>query len=140
MKSEALAAAYQATTYRVFLPAGVIDLRLGESNAALARWLKEEGCDAWAIITAHNPSAGRLTADENAERQAQLECLLLERGYEPYAGESVADADGEWPDEETCLIAGISVKDCTALAQQFGQNAIVCGGNDGLPNLHWVSE
>lgn len=140
MKNEALAAAYRATTYRVFLPAGVIDLRLGVQGADLARWLKEEGADVWAIITAHNPAAGPLSAEENAERQAQLECLLLERGFEPYAGENVADSEDAWPVEETCLVAGISAPDAIALARQFGQNAVICGVDDGLPNLHWVNE
>lgn len=140
MKSEALQMAYEASTYRVFLPGGVIDLRIGKPEPALVKWLKAEGATHWALLTAHNPGANRLAADENAERQAQLECLLLERGFEPYAGENIAAEDSDWPVEETCFIAGISVKDSTALALQFGQNAMVCGVDDGVPHLHWISE
>lgn len=139
MKNDALAAAYRATTYRIFLPAGVIDLRLDAANPDFQRWLNAEGITEWAIITAHNPGSQPLAPEENAERQSQLECLLLEKGLEPFSGENVA-AREDWPVEETCLVAGISVKDCTALAQQFGQNAVIIGGRDAVPHLLWLNE
>lgn len=139
MKSDALQAAYQATTYRVFLPAGVLDLRIGEANAGLIAWLADAGESVWAVLTACSPASQALPDKENRERQARLEVKLLEREFEPYAGENVAD-DAAWPIEETCFVAGISVKDCTELARQFGQNAFVCGRDDGVPHLIWVEK
>ena len=139
MKSETLQAAYRATTYRVFLPGGALDLRIGEANAGLIAWLADAGESVWTVLTACNPASQALPENENRERQARLEVKLLERGFEPYAGENVAD-DAAWPVEETCFVAGISVKDCTELARQFGQNASVCGREDGVPHLIWVEE
>jgi len=137
MRSEALEKAYRATGYRVFLPGGVVELRVDEASDGLRRWLAEVGDDGWAILTAHNPGGGRLSAEVNAERQSELECRLLEKGCDPYAGENIAD-DDTWPVEETCLVSGLPLPDCLALAATFGQNAIVCGGADAVPRLIWL--
>ncbi|MFY9722328.1 MAG: DUF3293 domain-containing protein, partial [Azonexus sp.] len=67
----------------------------------------------------------------------QLECALLELGYEPYAGENLAD-DDSWPAEESCFVPGISVTEALALGERYGQNAIICGGADGKTELVWV--
>jgi len=137
--SEHLEAAYRATTYRVFLPAGAIDLRLGEASPVLAAWLAEEGVSTWAILTACNPASQPLAPAENAERQSQLECTLLEQGLLTFAGENVAD-DGVWPNEESCFVPGVELKNSVALARRFGQNALILGGEDGVPHLVWLNE
>ncbi|MGE5492870.1 MAG: DUF3293 domain-containing protein [Actinomycetota bacterium] len=129
--------AYRATTYRVFLPGGAVDLRVDAANPALAAWLREEGVDEWAVVTAANPASQPLSPRKNAERQARLEVSLLEEGFEPYAGENVAD-DSAWPVEESCFIPDISREEAVALAQQFGQNAVLWGEADGLPRLVWI--
>lgn len=139
MDQNALEQVYRATTYRVFLPEGVCDLRIGEAHAGLAAWLAEEEVDCWAILTAHNPGATQAEAGHNAERQAELECLLLEADYEPFAGENQADA-GDWPLEETCFVPLLEDDEAMALARQFGQNAFVVGGADGVPHLVWVAD
>lgn len=137
--SERLEVAYRATTYRVFLPSGAVDLRLGEVNTALVAWLAEEGASSWAILTACNPASQQLTPDENAERQSQLECALLEQGLLTFAGENVAD-DGVWPNEESCFVPDTDLKNSVALARRFGQNAFILGGKDGVPHLVWSNE
>jgi len=129
-KTTELESAYRATTYRVFLPGGGCDLRLGVATA---------GAERFAILTAHNPGSGAVDTEENVLRQAQLECALLELGYEPYAGENVAD-DDTWPAEESCFVHGISVAEALALGERYGQNAIICGGADGKAELVWVGE
>ncbi|HZX32291.1 MAG TPA: DUF3293 domain-containing protein [Rhodocyclaceae bacterium] len=131
--------AYRATTYQVFLPGGAVELRVDGANPALAAWLREEGVEEWAVVTAANPASQPLSARENAERQAKLEVSLLEEGFEPYAGENVAD-DPAWPVEESCFIPDISREEAVALAQQFGQNAILWGEADGLPRLVWIGD
>ena len=136
-KTSELEAAYRATTYRVFLPGGLIDLRIGQACPQLANWLAGEGCSGFAIMTAFNPGAQRLAADENAERQARLECDLLEGNYEPYAAENVPD-DPAGPVEEACFVPDIPPEDAAALAADYCQNAIVCGGPDGVPELLWM--
>lgn len=129
--------AYRATTYRIFLPGGAADLRIDTANGALAAWLQAQGVEEWAVVTAANPASKAISSRENAERQAQLECILLEDGFEPYAGENIADS-ADWPVEESCFIPGISRGSAIALARQFGQNAILCGEADGMPRLVWT--
>lgn len=131
--------AYRATTYRVFLPGGVADIRIGEANARLRAWLAEEGAESWAILTACNPGSQRQESAFNAERQSELECALLEQGYLTFAGENRTD-EGGWPDEESCLVVDISKKNSMALAGRFGQNALVFGGKDGVAHLLWLNE
>ena len=130
-KTTELEAAYRATTYRVFLPGGVCDLRPGVASDTLRCWLETAGAGRFAILTAHNPGSSLIDAGQNALRQSQLECDLLESGYEPYAGENVADNDA-WADEESCFVSDISVAEALALGEKYGQNAIICGGDDGI--------
>lgn len=131
--------AYRATTYRVFLPGGGCELRLDEPSDTLRCWLETAGADEFAILTAHNPGGQPADAATNAERQAQMEVALLEGDYETYVGENVAD-DGGWAVEETCFVPDISLADACALGAQYGQNAIVHGGADGIPRLAWIAE
>ena len=136
-KTTELEAAYRATTYRVFLPGGICDLRPGVASETLRCWLETAGASRFAILTAHNPGSSLIDAEQNILRQAQLECDLLESGYEPYAGENVADSD-VWADEESCFVPDISVAEALALGEKYGQNAIVCGSDDGVPELVWI--
>jgi hypothetical protein len=138
-KTSELEVAYRATTYRVFLPGGICDLRLGEACEALRCWLETADCRQFAIITAHNPGSQPTDEAINAERQAELECELIEGNYEPYAGQNVPDTDA-WPLEETCFVPDLAPEDACALAFDYGQNAVVCGGPDGVPHLVWVEE
>jgi len=134
-KTSELEAAYMATTYRVFLPGGSCDLRIGQPCETLRGWLETTGCTEFALITAHNPGGQRAADAINAERQSELECELLEGNYEPYAAQHEADG---WPSEESCFVPELSVEDACALAADFGQNAVVCGGADGVPHLVWI--
>jgi hypothetical protein len=137
VKTTELEAAYRATTYRVFLPGGGCDLRIGSASETLRCWLETAGVTRFAILTAHNPGSLPVAAADNALRQAQLECALLEQGYEPYAGENIA-GDDNWPAEESCFVPDIPLAEALALGARYGQNAIVCGGADGVPELIWT--
>jgi len=138
-KTSKLEAAYRATTYRVFLPGGLCDLRVGQASEALRCWLETAGCTRFAVITAYNP--GSVVTDEsvNAERQAALECDLLEGNYEPYAAQNLPDAP-DAPQEESCFVPDLAEEDACALAGDYGQNALVSGGPDGVPHLVWIEE
>lgn len=136
-KTTELEAAYRATTYRVFLPGGFADLRIGQTNETLNCWLETAGCSNFAIISAYNPGSQRTDVAKNAERQSQLECDLLEGNYEPYAGENLPDDDSGLL-EESCFVADIALEDACALAEDFGQIAIVYGSADGIPGLIWI--
>jgi len=138
-KTSELAAAYAATTYRVFLPGGSCDLRVGQACDALGEWLAGQGYDQFAILTAHNPGSQPTPEALNAERQAQLECDLLEGNYEPYAAQNLPDAS-DWPREESCFVPELAVEDACALAADYGQNAVIWGGADAVPQLVWVAD
>lgn len=139
VKTSELEAAYKATTYRVYLPGGTCQLRIGQPCETLRCWLEAAGCAEFALITAHNPGGEQADAAINAERQSQLECELLEGNYEPYAAQHEADAEG-WPSEESCFVPDISPEDACALAAEYGQNAVVCGGADAVPHLVWIED
>lgn len=138
-KTSELEAAYRATTYRVFLPGGSCELRIGQPCETLRCWLETADCTEFALITAHNPGGQRADEAINAERQSQLECELLEGNYEPYAAQHEADAEG-WPSEESCFVPDISREDACALAADYGQNAVVCGGAEAVPHLVWIED
>lgn len=126
--------AYEACLYRVFLPQGPVDVRVGEPIPALDAWLEAWGCTCWAILTAHNPRSRWLTAAENQQRQFELEQSLRELGLFFLPGENM-DPKGHWPLETACLILDLSLADAESLAQRFEQNAFLwamCGEKAGL--------
>lgn len=132
-----LAKAYAATTYRIYLPEGALNLRIGQASRALQGWLTAEGQDEFAIITACNPGSARYRAAENADAQARLACDLLEAGYDALPAENVPD--GDWPVEESFFVPGMSVVEACALAEGYGQLAIVHGDGDGIARLAWTA-
>ncbi len=138
-KMSELDAAYRATSYCVYLPGGQASLRIGEPSPLVAGWLAENGARCFAILTAWNPGGERRSASENAAQQAALECDLLEGNYEPFAGVNVPD-DAAGPREESCFVPDLACEDACALAEDYGQNAIVCGGADGVPHLVWLED
>ncbi|MFZ1900217.1 MAG: hypothetical protein WAU35_06945, partial [Azonexus sp.] len=64
-KTTELESAYRATTYRVFLPGGGCDLRLGVVSETLRCWLETAGAARFAILTAHNPGSEDVESEEN---------------------------------------------------------------------------
>lgn len=138
-KTPELEVAYAATTYRVFLPGGMADLRIGQASETLRAWMETADSECFAVITAFNPGSVPRAESINTERQAQLEIDLLEGNYEPYAAQNIPDAE-DAPTEESCFVADLAPEDALALAEDYGQLAVVCGGADGIPALRWVGE
>ncbi|MDD2884139.1 MAG: DUF3293 domain-containing protein [Dechloromonas sp.] len=136
-KTTERAAAFAATTYCVFLPGAPCELRVEVAHAVLAAWLAEHECHSFAILTAWNPGTERPAAAINAERQSALECDLLEGNYETYAAENVPD-DPAAPREESCFVPDIALEDALALAEDYGQDAIIWGERDGTGRLMWI--
>ncbi|HEX2829732.1 MAG TPA: DUF3293 domain-containing protein [Burkholderiales bacterium] len=128
-----LDAAYRATTYRVYAP-DAIDLTIGARSAALDGLLEERRADAWAFMTAWNPGSRQFTEAENARRQAELLALLRDRGFEWLAGSGVP-ARPDWQPEESVLVLDVGCDEAIAIAQEFGQVAIVAGKRGGAAEL-----
>ena len=126
--------AYRATTYRVYVAGGEIDIRIGERSAALDGLLEERRASSWAFITAWNPGSRALAEDENAKRQAELLALLRERGFERLEGSGIP-ARADWQPEESVLVLDVDRDDAVGIARQFGQVAIVAGERGGAAAL-----
>jgi hypothetical protein len=138
MPDPAIEAAYRATDYRVDdSPAGSFVLRIGEPSAAAGRLLAIHRQTEWAFVTAWNPGSVRLSDEENTRRMADLEQLVRLHGWRYYHGHGVG-RDGQWPPEPSLLIIGISAADAVGLGAEYGQNAVVVGGADGIGRLAWV--
>lgn len=122
--------AYKNTTYEVFEPK--IKIHIGEYNEALEKLLGEHGEETWMFITASNPASKKLSNQENAERNLSLLAEL--NNYKVFKGRSIGDSE-EWSPEESFLVLGISRARAIALGKKYGQNAIVFGTREGLPEL-----
>ena len=137
MKPPLLDAAFRATSYRVALPGGELELRIGRNEPALMRWLADAGVTCWGIVTAENPGAQRSGAD-NAARTDALLLTLDEAGMRHYATRHRADA-GDWPEERGFFILAASEAQLRQWARRFGQVAFVAGSTTGTPRLVWTN-
>jgi hypothetical protein len=138
-RTEALASAYRRTRYRVLLPAGPLELVIGQASADADRRLRVEAAckHCWSLLTACNPRSQRLSVADNRARQAALQRLLVERGAGHYPSLH-RDPLGHWPDEDGFLLldpeAGLSEQ----LGRHFEQNAVVRGRLGEPPQLLWL--
>lgn len=82
--------------------------------------------DGWAILTAENPNAQQLSADENAARVAQLKAELEERGihYQEVKGKYGGNV------ENSVIVFGVDRWTASALGNKFGQESVLT--RDGL--------
>ena len=127
---------YLRTTYRVELPAGPLDLSIGEPQAALDRLLKRKGHTAWAFLTAFNPGSERLHPLVNHILQQRLKGAVRRMRHAFIPGSGIP-RDAGWEPESSLLVLGISKAKAIKLARLFGQHAIVVGRRGGCPVLLW---
>ncbi len=118
--------AYRQTTYVAATPRGELRIRIGEHHPKLDKLLAEHDAETWAYITAWNPKSEPLTEQENQARQEELEEELRDAGYAFFRGQGEAD-NGEWPPEDSVLVAGISREEAVRYGRSYRQNAIVYG-------------
>ena len=117
--------AYCNATYRVDMPDGALDIRIGEPSERLDTLLKQQAAQTWAFITAQNPRSQR-TEVENEQRQQALKRRVTEMGFVYFEGRGISPAN-DWPTEESLLVIGISADVGRALGRSFEQLAIVAG-------------
>ena len=134
-----LTAAYLATTYRVLLPERPLDLRLEVRHAGLQSWLVSVGGGCFAIITADNPASCLRSDKENRQDGERLGAALASMGRLLVPTLHLAD-DGAWPVEKGFYVNGLSLSGARAFARDYGQNAFVWGGADGVPHLVWTDD
>jgi hypothetical protein len=126
--------AYKNTTYRVYLPLGDIDIRIGVMNLLLQELLLRNNSESWAFITACNPYSVMQNADVNTFLNTQLESYLSGKKYVFFKGMGVGD-DDSWEPEASFMVLNIRKEDAIKLGKQFKQNAIVTGVIGNSPEL-----
>jgi hypothetical protein len=134
-----LEAAYRATCYRVLLPEACCDLRIAKILKTWSDWLERAGAVTFAILTSDNPASEQLSEADNAVRRTALQADLLALAWRFLPAENRPDV-ADWPVEPGFCVIDIPLAEATRLGRQYGQNAIVFGGCDGRPQLHWIKE
>ena len=126
--------AYKNTTYRVYLPLGEIEIRIGVMNLLLQEFMLSNNVESWAFVTACNPYSVMQNADANTFLNTQLERYLSEKQYLFFKGMGVGD-DNSWEPEASFMVLDIRKEDAVKLGKQFKQNAIVVGVIGNSPEL-----
>ena len=121
---------YVRTSYEAELGGETISLRIGEESPDVGVIQSNR----WAFITACNPRSRKVSDRENADRMAELESVLSERGHKYYDGAGVPARDA-WEPEPSFLVIGISDSEAAELGAKFDQNAIVFADSKGIPKL-----
>ena len=125
----ALDAAYRAAHYRIDVDPPLV-LHIGEPHPALPSRFPAGGV----FVTACNPRSRRLRPVANARRMRAL-CRAVERLGHAWLPGCGLDPQGQWPDEPSLWVPALSCAAGQRLAHQFGQNALVYCGPDGVPRL-----
>jgi hypothetical protein len=118
--------AYRSTTWKISLPGGAVELRVGDtlpSSTAVAPGF---------VITAYNPSSKLASHEENLAAHALLAMDLTGRAaaIHPSLAEGTGAAARAWT-EPGFLVRGLSRARAVALGERYGQNAIVWIEEDG---------
>lgn len=129
--------AYLATSYHVQYEAGTFKLTLDAIHPEFNAWCHAQHIDRWAFITAYNPLSEALSVAENASRNGQLQALLEAEGFVFQHGQGVP-ATNDWLPEDSFFIRNIALVRARELGKLFGQNALVFGEVDHLPQLLWL--
>jgi hypothetical protein len=139
MNDQVLEAAFRATRYCVDLPAGTIELRVGESASLLDDFLRPLGHACWSLLSADNPGARQLAAVQNAGRDAALRAQLDQIGACYWRSRHFAVPADSWPPEQGVLVAEMALPEAFRLAVANGQLAILCGRLDAPVELRWLT-
>jgi|GEM_PF-62565 len=100
-------------------------LRPGETGGAAQRWLSARA-RSWGFLTAFNPASAALCEQENLARHENLLREVEALGWRCIGARGL-DPAGEWPEETGLLILDRSLDELVAIAQRYGQNALLHG-------------
>jgi hypothetical protein len=116
--------AYRDTRYLFAADGAEHEVRIDRRNPEAEAWLAGRGAAGAGFISADNPRSRLMPAAENDAARQRLAEAVRRRGADavPHTG---AGTGGEWPPEHGLLVLGLAVADLIALAEEFGQNAIV---------------
>jgi len=132
--------AFRCAAYDVALDESWWTLKIGEPcPAAIQSWLRTHAgaAPAW-LVTAHNPGAQRLAADDNEVRDAVLRDWANHHAQACLATVN-RDPHDDWPDEPGLLIAGVDEGLARTLARRLGQLAMVAVHAENPTELVWLT-
>lgn len=134
-------AAYAATDYRVLDGGRWLSARLGRSAPEIERLLTRLGAASGSFVTAWNPRSEPTADAANAAAAARLTAEVHARGWRALPHRGVGD-DKDWPAEEGWFVLDLDAATAEALAETYGQNAVVRierGGPAALIETHWLA-
>jgi hypothetical protein len=120
-----LCQAYEATEYRAADGAGEAGVRIGRASPALDALLNRHGAGSGVFVTAWNPRSERTDPAANEEAAARLAAEVAGLGLRALPHHGVPD-DADWEAEQGLFVLDLDDAGAVALAERYGQNAIVC--------------
>jgi hypothetical protein len=125
---------YRATSYVFSDGTDEIAVRIGQPAPALDIVLARYCAAGAAFITAWNPGSWPRSQAENEAAMARLQATVNALGLTALPHRGVPD-DAGWPPEEGLLILDLGSNAAVAVAEAFGQNAIVHVARGGAAEL-----
>lgn len=112
-----------------------ITLLISQCNPDLGTLLKEHKVSKAAFITAYNPYSKIKTDQENLEAQNSLVEDIKKLGFKYIEGFG-QDVAGNWPQEISVLVLGITETQAEVLADEYAQNGFIwIGSVEAFPSL-----
>jgi len=141
MLTDALHRAYLAALYRFNFPgrSTPVELRVGQRSDALQAWLREGAHQSATVLTAFNPGSQRCSDAMNAAAQQQLRDAVRSGSLAFIEGQNL-DPAGNWPPEDSLLIADVPLAASRDLAHRFGQLAFLWSDTMAVPQLHLTAQ
>ena len=136
MKRE-LEIAYRATRYVLNLPEGACVLRVDQCSPRLAEWLQARKMHSFSVLTAFNPASRLLSPEENVRRQAVLLAQLEGAGRRVLTGRNLPENAAAFAEDSVCVF-NLTLTEALAIGRKYGQNALLFGGESGIPRLCWI--
>ncbi len=129
-----LLAIYRASNYRVDDADPPFVMHIDVLCTPLKALMQRYGHTSALFISAWNPGSIQRSDGENAVAQAHLEARLCAEGFRMFHGVG-EDPGGQCAGEPCLLVLGWPHHDAKTLAQEYGQNAVLWSGADGIPRL-----
>ncbi|WP_119678678.1 DUF3293 domain-containing protein [Indioceanicola profundi] len=125
-----LRVSYESATYVALDRGKEVAVRANAPHPALDKLLEAKGAAEAVFMTAYNPENARKGEAENQAANKRLREILEEEDLDFLPAEHRAPKESDWPVEKSFLILDLPPADALALAEMFGQYAILWAAYD----------